>query len=139
MTFFLIDDDEIFQFILLHAIKEINPLINIHHFTDGEKGIDYLKKNLNIISNLPDLVLLDINMPFMDGWEFLKEFKALKPSIEKDITIYMLTSSDDPDDIKKAKKIESLSGYLVKPVTKNELKVIIENFPNNYWYNDSNS
>jgi CheY-like chemotaxis protein len=137
MTFFLIDDDEIFQFILFNAIKGINPSINIQHFTDGEKGIDYLKNNLNEVDNLPDIVLLDINMPFMNGWEFLKEFNLLKSSINKEIIIYLLTSSDNPDDIKKAKKIKSLSGYLVKPITKLELRKLIKNFPGEYWYDEA--
>jgi CheY-like chemotaxis protein len=76
-------------------------------------------------------------MPFMNGWEFLKEFKNLKTNIDKDIIIYLLTSSNNQEDINKAKKIKDLSGYLVKPITRSELKKLIINFPKEHWYDES--
>ena len=134
MTFFLIDDDKIFQFVTGKILKKINPKILIEKYLDGEEGITSIKAKLKSGSSLPDIVLLDINMPFMNGWEFLREFKKIRPCIDKDIQIYILTSSDDPEDLDKAKKFSELSGYLVKPVSKKELEVLIREHPIKEWY-----
>ncbi|ASO05310.1 response regulator [Arenibacter algicola] len=136
LSFFLIDDDEIFQFIMKNTIAEISPDIKIKFFSDGEKGMDFLKQNLGAATNLPDIILLDVNMPFMDGWEFLKEYKSLQTQIKKDVNIYLLTSSNNPHDIAMAKEISELSGYLVKPISKEGIKNLITNFPTTKWYNN---
>ncbi len=134
LHFFLIDDDEIFQFIMKNTIAEVNPDIKIQFFSDGEKGIDFLKQNLGAANNLPDIILLDVNMPFMDGWEFLSEYKSFQTDIKKDINIYLLTSSNNPQDIAKAQEISTLSGYLVKPISKDGIKNLIGHFPTTEWY-----
>ena len=136
LSFFLIDDDEIFQFIMKNTIAEISPDIKIKFFSDGEKGMDFLKQNLGAATNLPDIILLDVNMPFMDGWEFLKEYKSLQTQIKKDVNIYLLTSSNNPHDVAMAKEISELSGYLVKPISKVGIKNLITNFPTTKWYNN---
>lgn len=136
LSFFLIDDDEIFQFIMKNTIAEISPDIKIKFFSDGEKGMDFLKQNLGAATNLPDIILLDVNMPFMDGWEFLKEYKSLQTQIKKDVNIYLLTSSNNPHDIAMAKEISELSGYLVKPISKEGIKNLISHFPTTKWYHN---
>ena len=136
LSFCLIDDDEIFQFIMKNTIAEISPDIRIKFFSDGEKGMDFLKQNLGAATNLPDIILLDVNMPFMDGWEFLKEYKSLQTKIKKDINIYLLTSSNNPNDIAMAKEISELSGYLVKPISKEGIKNLISHFPTTEWYHN---
>ena len=136
LSFFLIDDDEIFQFIMKNTIAEISPDIKIKFFSDGEKGMDFLKQNLGAATNVPDIILLDVNMPFMDGWEFLKEYKSLQTKIKKDINIYLLTSSNNPNDIAMAKEISELSGYLVKPISKEGIKNLISHFPTTEWYHN---
>lgn len=132
--FFLIDDDHIFQFITSKTLNKINPQVIIEKFEDGEQGIESIKERINNTDKLPDVVLLDINMPYMNGWEFLKEFKKIESQIEKDIQIYMLTSSDDPEDLERAKEYNELSGYIIKPVTKKELEVLVCEFPIQGWY-----
>lgn len=134
LHFFLIDDDEIFQFIMKNTIQEINPEIKIQFFTDGEKGIDCIKENLHSANNLPDIILLDLNMPFMDGWEFLNEYRSLESDLKKEINIYLLTSSNSAHDIDRAKEISTLSGYLVKPISRDGLKDLIGKFPTADWY-----
>ena len=136
LHFFLIDDDEIFQFIMKNTIAEVSPDIKIKFFSDGEKGIDFLKQNLGAAINLPDIILLDVNMPFMDGWEFLHEYKSLQTELKKEISIYLLTSSNNPSDITMAKEISELSGYLVKPMSKEGIKNLISHFPTNEWYHN---
>lgn len=134
MTFFLIDDDQVFQFITSKTLKKINPSVNIEKFLDGEEGMNRIKGCLQNQKELPDVVLLDINMPFLNGWEFLKEFQTIEHQLEKEVHIYMLTSSDDPDDLKRAKEFSELSGYLIKPVTEQELEVLIRDFPVKDWF-----
>jgi CheY-like chemotaxis protein len=134
LSFFLIDDDEIFRFIVKNTIDEIYPDMKIKFFSDGEQGIDFLKQNLGTATNLPDIILLDVNMPFMDGWEFLNEYKSLPMEIKRNINIYLLTSSNNPNDVDMAKKISELSGYLVKPISKEGIKNLIGHFPTSGWY-----
>ncbi|MCK0192532.1 response regulator [Arenibacter sp. F20364] len=136
LHFLLIDDDEIFQFIMKNTIAEVSPNITIKFFSDGEKGIDFLRQNLGEANDLPDIILLDVNMPFMDGWEFLNEYKSLQSQIKKEMDIYLLTSSNNPSDIAKAKEISALSGYLVKPISKQGIKNLISHFPTNQWYHN---
>lgn len=138
MVFFLIDDDEVFQFITQKTIKKISPNIDVRHFSDGEKGIDYIKAHAYEPNYLPDVVLLDINMPYMDGWDFLEEFKNIENEINKKITIYLLTSSDNSEDVEKARKISQISGYIVKPLTQGKLKQLLEDLPSSQW-NSRNS
>ncbi|GGX21304.1 response regulator [Aquimarina muelleri] len=137
MVLSLVDDDEIFQFIISRCIANIDSSIRVKLFKDGEEGINYLRTNLGLLDELPDIILLDINMPFMDGWQFLKEFQYLKPSLEKKIFIYLLTSSKNPEDLNRAKQIGELTGYLVKPITRAELQTLIEKFPLESWYKES--
>tara|TARA_R100000655_G_scaffold37328_1_gene72000 strand:- start:46 stop:462 length:417 start_codon:yes stop_codon:yes gene_type:complete len=134
MTFFLIDDDQIFQFVTSKTLKKINPDVKVEKFTDGEQGIDRIKNSLDNQEGLPDVVLLDINMPFLNGWQFLNEFRSIEEKIKKEVHIYMLTSSDDPEDLEKAKQFSELSGYLIKPVTEDELEILIRDFPVKGWY-----
>jgi len=134
MTFFLIDDDQVFQFVTSKTLKKINPDVKVEKFLDGEQGIDRIKNSIDNQKGLPDVVLLDINMPFLNGWQFLKEFRSIEDKIEKEVHIYMLTSSDDPEDLEKAKQFSELSGYLIKPVTEDELEVLIRDFPVKGWY-----
>jgi len=84
-------------------------------------------KKANEDHNLPDVILLDINMPVMDGWEFMHEFAKIKPRTGKKIAVYMVSSSVDLNDIHRAKNISEVSDYLFKPVRINQLKEVFDN------------
>ncbi len=75
---------------------------------------------------MPDIILLDINMPVMGGWQFMDEFVKIKPQTGKKIAIYILSSSSAPDDKKKTKKYTDICGYLSKPIETHTFKAIIE-------------
>lgn len=119
----IVDDDSIYVYGLkkLIGIKELNTRLS--HFINGQEAIYALKKAKED-HQLPDVILLDINMPVMDGWEFMNEFAKLKPQTGKNITVYIMSSSIDLNDIHRAKNISEVSDYLFKPVSTNQLKEI---------------
>ena len=80
------------------------------------------------IELLPQIILLDLSMPIMDGWGFLEEYKLLILAIGKKITLYIVTSSISPHDIERAKNINAVSDYIIKPVTKEKFAGIIKSY-----------
>jgi response regulator RpfG family c-di-GMP phosphodiesterase len=120
----LIDDDQIYTFGFKTLIKLKGLNSQMTHFSDGSKAIAWLKNSLNR-DNLPDVIFLDINMPLMDGWEFMQEFAEIKPQLGKKIAIYMLSSSIDLNDIYRARKIADVEDYIFKPINGYQLSEII--------------
>lgn len=118
---FIVDDDQIYVFGLKKLIAINNLCKNILVFENGEKAMNYITPIMKNSEQLPDVILLDLNMPVMDGWEFLDEFVKIKPHLSKKIQIYMVSSSINPADIARAKQYEELSDYLIKPISIEEL------------------
>ena len=85
----------------------------------------YLNKAVDAIKGetiKPNLIFLDINMPAMNGWEFIEEFKKLDPVFTEDIKIVLLTTSNNPEDFERSKQIELVSEYINKPLSKEILE-----------------
>jgi CheY-like chemotaxis protein len=120
----IIDDDPIFIFGTKRLMQLAGYCNDFLVYNNGEDALIGLKAMIETGQKVPDIILLDINMPVMDGWEFLDEFTQL-PALQK-ITIYMVTSSIDPEDLKKAKEYEGLTNYFVKPMNADNIKQIIE-------------
>lgn len=119
----IIDDDPIFIF-GAKRIMEIADFCNgylIYH--NGKEALDALSSLISNNQSLPEVILLDINMPVMDGWQFLDEFIKIDPP--KEITIYIISSSIDPSDVQRAKSYERVSKYLIKPITVDKLRSIL--------------
>lgn len=127
----IVDDDEIYKFTVVKTLESLDLDKNIKAFADGEEAFDFLINNLNNEQELPDVILLDINMPIMDGFEFMEEYIKIKPKVGKKITIYMVSSSVDPVDIEKAKSFSEISDYIIKPIKPGELRTIITNLSSN--------
>lgn len=121
----VIDDDELFQFVMRQHFERLGLVECIHKFTDGEQGLNYIKSHLDNPDELPDLILLDVNMPFMDGWQFMREFVQISLPADKHIRVYILTSSTHESDLERAKEFPTLSGYLVKPIGKNIIRELL--------------
>lgn len=121
----LVDDDRIFRSTTKKALEKENLADEILTFSDGEEAFEYFEKNADNEVNLPDTVFLDLNMPYMDGWDFLEEYFHLKPKISKEITIYIVTSSVSEIDYSKAKATSLISGYITKPVPIRKFKELI--------------
>ncbi|WP_323757108.1 response regulator [Roseivirga sp.] len=122
----IIDDDPIFVFGAKRMMELADFCNGFMVFQDGRKALDGLSAIVASGNNLPELILLDLNMPVMDGWQFLDEFTKIK--IDKKITLYIVSSSIDSEDFNKAETYEVVSNYIVKPITMDALKDILEDF-----------
>lgn len=125
LTVAIIDDDEVYTFVTSKLIEMNNLADKVITFKDGEEGLEFLKNNKSIADDLPDFILVDINMPIMDGFQFIEAFAPLKDKLSKNITIYMVSSSVDERDIEKVKTLTQVSGYLIKPMDDKTLKSIL--------------
>ncbi len=123
----VVDDDAIYQIIVNKIIQRSEIFSAISSFKNGKDAIDTLQNSLDNNELLPDLILLDINMPVMDGWEFMEEMGFLKSQINKQINIYIVSSSIAIEDKNKSKTYPDILGYLSKPITTDDLRMIASN------------
>ena len=127
----LADDDKVFQFITGKILKSLNVIDKLLQFQNGQELFYYLQENSNQPENLPDVIFLDIQMPFMDGWQFLKEYSKPEIKLSKEIDIYILSSSISLYDQQQSKSYYHIKDYLVKPVAKEVYIKILEETYNN--------
>lgn len=123
----LVDDDDVFVFLTTRLLEKHKLVDFIKIFDNGYDALVFIKENLGNIEALPDIILLDLSMPIMDGWQFLDEYVKINPKIGKKITIYICSSSISPDDVVRAKAINAVSDFIIKPMTKDKLIEIIKN------------
>ncbi|RDI57565.1 response regulator [Flavobacterium glaciei] len=127
---YIIDDDKLTVKLMTILIAKSEFCEEIQSFNNAQLAIDKLKENWNNSAILPDAILLDLNMPVMDGWQFLDEFIQLPK--QKEISIFIMTSSIDPADIEMAKTYQVVKHYIMKPITANKLDMLcklIANLP----------
>jgi CheY-like chemotaxis protein len=126
----VVDDDEIYQFIIKREIEATKMVKRISLINDGDEAIQYLEKNIKQKNELPDIILLDINMNKMDGWDFLQLYKSFKSELAKIPSIYLVSSSINERDDVKSKEYEDLLDYIIKPVKKERLINIFTKYLN---------
>jgi CheY-like chemotaxis protein len=124
----LVDDNQDDNFFHEREIKKTNLAIYVIAKKTGLEALDFLKSKKVKPNMQPDLIFLDINMPGMNGWEFLKEYNQLDNKLQSEVIVIMLTTSDNPDDEAKAKTWDFVSDYITKPLIKEKMEVIVNKF-----------
>jgi CheY-like chemotaxis protein len=125
----LIDDSETTNFLNRIIIERAGITEEVVEFPGAEQALAYLKKELSTGQIKPTLIFLDINMPEMDGWDFLEAYGDLVNEGRNDVVI-MLSSSVDPVDKTKASAYREISDFRSKPLTKEALQEIVNNYYN---------
>lgn len=116
-TVFIIDDDPIHQRIAQIMISKNQIYDLFFGYTEADKALEFLKANSDDQEKLPDVILLDLNMPVVDGWDFLEAFEIIKKDLKKTIRIFIVSSSVDEKDIVRSKLFSSVKGFISKPLT----------------------
>ena len=129
----LIDDDEPTNFLSNMLLEEANCAHHIQTAESGQNALDYLSKtaysgNGKTALPFPELIFLDINMPAMNGWEFLEEYKEWNEGRHPNTIIIMLTTSINPDDKVKAENIPLVAAFENKPLTSNMIQRVIKKY-----------
>ena len=114
---YLVDDDPIQNLLTSQLIEAASIDVPVKIFNHGEEVMEALHKG-----GRPDVILLDINMPIMDGWEFLEEYTAMKGKAD----VYMLTSSSNGEDLARADEFSCVKGYYTKPINVDTIKNIFK-------------
>jgi CheY-like chemotaxis protein len=122
-TILLIDDDLTINYLHNRLIKKLAIAEHIILAKNGIEGITaFLELNERLHASETAVIFLDLNMPIMNGWEFLEKLSKAKNEITLQYKIYILSSTINPDDKKKAKSHALVSGFLSKPLTKEHLE-----------------
>jgi CheY-like chemotaxis protein len=124
----LVDDNPHDNFFHEREIRKTNPESIVIVKNSGREALDYLcsKEKETVVK--PDLIFLDINMPGMNGWEFLKEYSLLDEDTKNGAIIIMLTTSSNADDRAKAKTYDLVFDYITKPLTKGIMEDITSRY-----------
>ncbi len=122
-TILCVDDDLITLSICSIVMQKANFCEEIITLNNGKEAVDFYKNLSNQVlekteANVPELVFLDLNMPIMNGWDFLDSFEADYLSLFPKTIVYILSSSVDPIDLEKSKSYASVKGFISKPLTK---------------------
>ncbi|MBU2061288.1 MAG: response regulator [Bacteroidetes bacterium] len=122
----VVDDDQIYKTIIKKIIDKSAIFDATTTFSNGKEAINALKVAISNKEILPDIVLLDIEMPVMDGWGFMEEIAEIKDSIPQRLIIYISSSSIAIEDKLKAKNNPNIVGYMSKPITIDDLRLIAD-------------
>ena len=110
-----IDDSPLDHFILKRILTRHQLDYEVNCTPDGEEVLSFLAQNRLNKSVLPDIILLDLYMPRLDGWDFLDKVQYVCPHLAKPVKLYVLTSSINPRDIQWVKKIPLVKSFIFKP------------------------
>ncbi|MBL6448887.1 response regulator [Fulvivirga sp. 29W222] len=111
----LIDDDPIANMINRELFEIRGYVVNA--YTNPKEALEYLESANSSLGDIPDIIMLDINMPEMDGWGFLDEYQKIEFASNNNCRLFMLTSSIASEDKEKAFTYSSVKGFISKPLT----------------------
>ena len=121
----LVDDDADDNFFHQMVIEDMNITENIHIARNGIEALEFLNDENN---PTPDIIFLDINMPRMNGWEFLEAYNKLEMSKKANVVVAILTTSQNPADIKKAEQFASVKCFNSKSLTEKMMRRIFDDY-----------
>ncbi len=124
LNLLVIDDDDINIFIIKKIVEKTGFDIEMVSRNNGQQALDYLNETIAQHKALPSLVLIDINMPVMNGWEFIEAYEEL--NIEQKVDMYILSSSVYENDIEKTKGYKTVRGFISKPLSMERLTELIK-------------
>lgn len=124
-VFLLIEDNLIDQLITTKLLKKTLGIVEVNVVNNGKEGIEWLRNHKNKLNELL-IILLDIKMPEMDGFEFLEQFDEISEDVKQNIEIFMLSSTMDRTDIKRAKDNTYVKTLFSKPLPVKEFKNMIQ-------------
>jgi CheY-like chemotaxis protein len=122
---FLVDDDPISIFLTKKIIGDFDGSCEISDFADAGLALEHLKSNADCHSEQPNIIFIDLNMPVMDGWDFLDEYSLLQPRMTKPIAIYVTSASILSQDVQRAQSYTIVNDLLLKPISKEKIEAIL--------------
>ncbi len=122
----IIDDEEVNFFINSKILQMGNFADNIIYQSSGEYALEYLENLIKKKQELPTHIFVDINMPEMDGFEFIEEYSKLIVGVKSDAKVFILSSSINPKDKLKAKEMSIIQEFLEKPFTQEIAKLVFK-------------
>lgn len=120
----LVDDDPTTNFFNRHLIGKMGIFDQIHVAENGQLALDKIAE-LQLTGQVPDMILLDINMPIMNGFEFLDRYVLLDEEVRSSVVVCMLTTSLAKEDLEESKKYGALSDYIDKPLYEAKMRELI--------------
>jgi len=126
MELIIIDDDPINNFIFRKMMEDISKDVTIRSFENAIEGLEYLKALSEKDHPYPSHILLDLNMPVYNGWQFLDDYENLQLHIKHHASLYVVSSTILKDEIEKARGLSFVTDFISKPLTPYKLKRLVE-------------
>lgn len=120
---YIIDDDEIIIYLTNKLIMKSDFCNAIETFTGAKDALARLEMAAKTGENIPDFILFDLNMPEMNGWEFIEAFRKI--NFGKEIPTFIFTSSIDPNDKQRSFQYTEIKDFITKPLTVQKLDKIL--------------